>query len=181
MIFDHLPASIADEVTVFGGALRDLILGTPVNDLDLATSSPESERIALEFFAAAGKAGPLTERHGNFVFNGTKVQVLRGIHLPASARDVALISDFTICCCAATREETGFHPHFLRDLERRHLRLHKIPYPLATLARLQKFNQRGFIADDPTLLRLAEAIAAFNFGDRSMVSAQLPEIAACEF
>jgi hypothetical protein len=175
-VIDVLPEEIRRRVTVFGGAVRDLILGKEVNDYDLMVADDETEAKLISFFDECAQRESINARHANYEMNGKKMQVLRGIYFPAEASVVANLSDYTICCCAVTAESIATHVDFFSDLAENRLRLNRVSFPLATLERLQKFALRGFVADHDTLLILASAIQRADLDASDSVKLQLPGI-----
>jgi len=67
--------------------------------------------------------------------------------------------DFTVCCMAVTNESFYYHKSAIFDLIRRRLVVHKLPHPVDTLKRLNKYTIKGFAACNGTLLTIAKAIA----------------------
>ncbi len=172
----RLPAALREGVTVFGGAIRDSFLGKDINDYDLMVADLEIENGLMSFLDEHAFRESVTPRHANYLMDGKKLQVLRGIHFPADAQAVAHLSDYTICCCAVTQNSIGTHVDFFSDLAERRLRLNRVSFPLATLERLQKFVARGFVADHHMILKLAAAIQQADLDNFDEVKRQLPMI-----
>jgi len=67
--------------------------------------------------------------------------------------------DFTVCCFAVNSNNFYYHKSSIFDLIRKRLVIHKLPHPVDTLKRLNKYIGKGFKACNGTLLTLAKAIA----------------------
>src|SRR6188508_2967540 len=85
-----------EEAWVVGGAVRDLLLGRPVLDLDVACLEPRetARRYAQRF---GGAAFPLSERHGAWrvVVDGDE-QTVDFTPLPGTIEDDLATRDFTL-------------------------------------------------------------------------------------
>jgi hypothetical protein len=67
--------------------------------------------------------------------------------------------DFTVCCFAVSADMFYYHKSACFDLIRKKLVVHKLPHPVDTFKRLNKYTKKGFIACNGTLLTIAKAIA----------------------
>lgn len=67
--------------------------------------------------------------------------------------------DFTVCCFAVNSDNFYYHISSIFDLIRKRLVIHKLPMPVDTLKRLNKYVKKGFTACNGTLLTLAKEIA----------------------
>lgn len=67
--------------------------------------------------------------------------------------------DFTVCCFACNADNFYYHKSAIFDLIRKRLVIHKLPHPVDSLKRLNKYTIKGFKACNGTLLTLAKAIA----------------------
>jgi len=68
--------------------------------------------------------------------------------------------DFTVACAATDCRDCFFHEHFFIDLCMKRLAFNKIPYPLSTWRRCQKYIARGFVLCPDEELKLLEAMKA---------------------
>lgn len=70
--------------------------------------------------------------------------------------------DFTVCCAAVDSGKVYNHETFFIDLAKRQLMINKLPFPLSTMWRLQKFIQKGFYMCSGEMLKLSKAIGALQ-------------------
>ncbi len=75
--------------------------------------------------------------------------------------------DFTVCAAAVDYDNFYYHPDFFMDLASKRLQIVSLPYPIATLARLQRYIKKGYTACNGTMLTLARGIQAVNLEDRN--------------
>lgn len=66
--------------------------------------------------------------------------------------------DFTVCCAAVDGKSVFTHDTFWIDLAKRQLMINKLPFPLSTLWRLQKYIKKGYTICSGEMLTLAKAI-----------------------
>lgn len=66
--------------------------------------------------------------------------------------------DFTVCCAAVTSKKVYTHNTFFIDLAKRQLMINKLPFPLSTMWRMQKYIQKGFYMCSGEMLKLSKAI-----------------------
>jgi hypothetical protein len=70
--------------------------------------------------------------------------------------------DFTVCCAAVDRRQIYTHNTFFIDLAKRQLMINKLPFPLSTLWRMQKYIQKGYYMCSGEMLKLAKAIGSLQ-------------------
>jgi len=66
--------------------------------------------------------------------------------------------DFTVCCAAVDGKNVVTHNTFWMDLAKRQLMVNKLPFPLSTLWRLQKYFKKGYFMCSGEMLKLGKAI-----------------------
>jgi hypothetical protein len=70
--------------------------------------------------------------------------------------------DFTVCCAAVDLGRVYTHETFFIDLAKRQLMINKLPFPLSTMWRLQKYINKGFYICSGEMLKLSKAIGALQ-------------------
>jgi len=70
--------------------------------------------------------------------------------------------DFTVCSAAVDLKEVYTHETFFIDLAKRQLMINKLPYPLSTMWRMQKYIQKGYYMCSGEMLKLSKAIGALQ-------------------
>lgn len=70
--------------------------------------------------------------------------------------------DFTVCCAAVDSGKVYTHETFFIDLAKRQLMINKLPFPLSTMWRMQKYIQKGFYMCSGEMLKLSKAIGALQ-------------------
>jgi hypothetical protein len=75
-----------------------------------------------------------------------------------SASETIKEFDFTVCCAAVDIHNVYVHETFFIDLAKRQLMINKLPFPLSTMWRMQKYIQKGFYMCSGEMLKLSKAI-----------------------
>lgn len=75
-----------------------------------------------------------------------------------SAAETIKEFDFTVCCATVDIENVYVHDTFFIDLAKRQLMINKLPFPLSTMWRMQKYIQKGFYMCSGEMLKLSKAI-----------------------
>jgi len=70
--------------------------------------------------------------------------------------------DFTVCCAAVDLGIVYTHETFFIDLAKRQLMINKLPFPLSTMWRMQKYIKQGFYMCSGEMLKLSKAIGALQ-------------------
>lgn len=76
--------------------------------------------------------------------------------------------DFTVCCFALNFNNFYYHNSAPFDLMKMRLVVHKLPHPVDSLKRMNKYTQKGFTACNGTILTIAKAIAELDASDNNM-------------
>lgn len=96
----------------------------------------------------------------------TKTIQLIGTHFFQDPAETISNFDFTVCCAAVDLQKVYHHEHFFEDLACKRLAINSLPFPLATLERLQKYAKKGYTACNGTLLTLTKAISQVDLEDK---------------
>lgn len=153
-------------VYLCGGAIRSWLNGEAVADYDLFVHSgkpiedgkPSDEMLAEEirlktfgfkrsFLCKEGKLITVKNR-------GIKVQIIR-TELK-SASDIISRFDFTCCMFGSDGEFIYASLDAFRDAKRKLIRINKLEYPAASIGRLFKYKERGYICDQHTKKQFIE-------------------------
>jgi hypothetical protein len=179
LFFDELPEQIAQDVFIGGGAIRDYLSGSEVKDIDVFTANKEAEEKLLAFFKEKGKLINENTLLANYTYKDRWFQVIKGKHYNTGYELIDSF-DFTICQAALgveielypeqNRKDLVVHflsaDNFFQDTLAKHLRVHKITYPLSTLERMQKYIQKGYTACNGTLLEVAKSMKDVDFENK---------------
>ncbi|MEX2614113.1 MAG: hypothetical protein WD380_11090, partial [Gaiellaceae bacterium] len=163
-----------EDAWIVGGAVRDLLLGRPVLDLDVACRDPRgaAHRFAKRF---GGAAFPLSERHGAWrVASAGSEETVDFTPLPSGIEADLATRDFTFNAIAIpVGGGDSVDPHRGRaDLEARIVRgvsdsiFRDDPIRLLRAVRLE--DELGFSMDDRTemLLRASSELVTRPAGER---------------
>lgn len=143
---------------IAGGALRAHFANEKVKDIDVFFPSRSA-------FKAVWKK--IEDNSEVLVDNGTVRRILYLtqktpidlVKRPFSSLTATLEAfDFTVACAALSSCALYFHKDFFYDLAGRRLRINALPFPAATLVRLQRYAHRGYHACPETMRQLALAI-----------------------
>ena len=139
-----------------GGALRAFFAHEQVKDLDLFFAEAESVESAKECFLDAGWS--------IVVDNATVLRMTRYrssldlVRMLFESPEKTLENfDFTVACAALSHEKLIVHDRFWFDLAARRLTVNALPFPTASLVRLQRFAGRGYRACPETIRQMALA------------------------
>lgn len=84
--------------------------------------------------------------------------------------------DFTVSCAAVDHGKVYTHNTFFIDLAKRQLMINKLPFPLSTMWRMQKYIKKGYYMCSGEMMKLSKAIGALQTntpeGDRSNIELQ---------
>lgn len=146
-------------IWVAGGAVRTILTGEEVSDVDLFFRDQAARDDMIRNLDSKGAKQlfvcPKRELF-TYDFRGFKVQLICKRYYETK-RQLLDSFDFTICRFGFSLSDVhqlDGHPRVADfvslafsdyyDLQRRHLRVHKIEYPVATLNRIQKYMKKGF-------------------------------------
>lgn len=154
---------------IAGGAIRDHFANQSIeSDIDVFFRNQDDYQSVIDKLVHDRRVERkyVHKELSCFVWRGMDVQLI-GTHFFPGPRETMESFDFTVCCCALDANEIHMHEHFLEDLAARRLAINKLPFPLSTLERLQKYAKKGFTACNGTLLEVAKAIKDVDFEDKT--------------
>jgi hypothetical protein len=157
IFFKDIPSNIS--CWIAGGAVRDYFsIGFVQSDIDIYLSDQDNFNSLKYYFTETEKLVPTFENVNvlNFYRKGKKVQLIKIFFqdLPSTIDSF----DFTVCCCGVTREEVFYHETFFIDLAKKRLVINKLPYPVSTLRRLQKYILKGYKICNGGIIHIVQAI-----------------------
>jgi hypothetical protein len=177
LIFDDLPKNIKYGVFIAGGAVRDYLTDSEINDIDLFVTDQGVLDNLIAFFKEKGKLINENKILANYKYKDKWFQIIKNRFFE-SPRQLIDSFDFTICQAVVYVEnisvnegetkdqmEFEFNETFFQDSLAKHLRTATINFPLSTLERMQKYIKKGYTACNGTLLNVAKAIHATDIND----------------
>ena len=153
---------------IAGGAIRDHFASQQIeSDIDVFFKSQQDYQATIDKLADSRMVQQkyIHKELSCFAWRGVDVQLI-GTHFFEGPKETAESFDFTVCCCALDATDIYMHEHFMEDLAARRLAVNKLPFPLSTLERLQKYSKKGFTACNGTLLEIAKAIKGVDLDDK---------------
>lgn len=163
LILDRLPSIC----WVGGGCVRDFFsIGYMSSDIDVYFPNEEELLKAREWL----EDNQIDIKFENekivmFYMNNQKFEFVK-VYFDSPMATIQEF-DFTVCCCAVSKEDVFIHETFFMDLAKRRLVINKLPFPLSTLQRLQKYFKKGYWICNGGLLDIARAIAKLDFENPS--------------
>jgi hypothetical protein len=168
---------------VAGGSVRDYFsIGKLTSDIDLYFPDAESFEACRKYLMEAEtrivketvdekdieKHIPKTKavryfENDNVImvkYNGRKFDLIKK-HFPSPELTISEF-DFTVSCAAVDSGKVFTHETFFIDLAKRQLMINKLPFPLSTMWRMQKYIQKGFYMCSGEMLKLSKAIGALQ-------------------
>lgn len=164
---------------VGGGCVRDYFsVGKLTSDIDLYFTCEEDYTKCKKYFVEQTKVTINKEEEGKTIIttfpkpkakiifendNVTKVTYkgrpydLIKKYFPSAAETIKEF-DFTVCCAAVDLHNVYTHETFFIDLAKRQLMINKLPFPLSTMWRMQKYIQKGYYMCSGEMLKLSKAI-----------------------
>jgi hypothetical protein len=146
---------------VAGGALTSVFTAQPVNDADIYFKSRAAFEMAVfQSYEEGFWCVDASKRAVTFSDNQTYIYQLMHFDFFPTAEDIFKAFDFTINMAALDLDsgEFTFHDDFLKHCSQRFLRFNKgTRYPLASLARVLKYQQRGYTIGKGDLLKIGLA------------------------
>jgi len=166
--FNHIILNDMDKmncnVWIAGGAVRDYFsIGHPTSDIDMYFPDDVNFDIANAWFSEAGKKLFSNDRLVSYMYNKHRYELIK-IHF-SSPKETIDAFDFTVCCAAIDKDSVYMHDTFFIDLARRRLVINKLPYPLSTLQRMQKYIKKGFTICNGGIIQIAKALGEIDFND----------------
>lgn len=150
---------------IAGGAIRDYFAGQDIDsDIDVFFPNEDARKGANTAMRnnKAFRAAYKSEDISAYWWKGKLVQLI-GKHYFENAAAAIAEFDFTVCCAGINGKDIIGHEYFLADLAGKRLAINKLPFPLSTLQRVQKYAKKGFTACSGALLEIAKAIQRIDF------------------
>jgi len=172
---DNCPANF----WIAGGSIRDrLSIGYVKNDIDFFFPNAIALAKFLDRVKSYMKPEGVQELYANenvtrFRFGKYKVDLVKRFF--RGPEETIAEFDFTVCCCATDFQNLYVHPEFFYDLASRRLVINKLPYPLSTLQRLQRYVKKGYTICNGGLLDIAIAISRFELNSEQNHFAFYPD------
>jgi hypothetical protein len=165
----HVP----DGTFLAGGAVLSLMTGNKINDLDLYFASREAvaefieENNGVYLYSVTDKSISLSLSTTKY---GTKEFQLIYFDSYNSADEVFHDFDFTVCMCAYSFDDKQFYFHtdFWEHLGAKKLVFSpSTKFPIISLLRVEKYQQKGFSISNGELRKIALAISKLNLEAKS--------------
>lgn len=157
---------------VAGGAVRDFFAREETeSDIDLFFQHSAALKLAVDNFEVVLNLRKLYDNDSVIAYKWRNkvVQLIKKYYF-TDAKECIKSFDFTVCSCAVDLNGVYVHDMFFQDLAGRRLAINSLPFPLATLERLQKYIEKGYKACNGTLLEIARGIQTTNLasGENSL-------------
>lgn len=159
---DGSPRLLDVNCWIAGGALRDYFsIGYPQSDIDVFFPDETQYSLLKSFLEEQGyEVQYENDKVCVFFINKHKFDLVKVFFNDPRATIAEF--DFTVCCCAVDKNDVYMHADFFPDLARRRLIINKLPFPLSTLQRLQKYIKKGYSICNGGLLDLSKGIAGLD-------------------
>lgn len=170
--YKHLYNDLKCNVFIAGGCIRDLLSDMPVKDYDIFCRSIDDVPRVLHCFVNAGATITFdTEKFTNLKFKDMTLQIIKSFTYPGY-KEVINSFDFTICQAVVfckreiddLHEKEIFvvdfycHDKFFEDVLTKSLQVSNLPFPVDSLRRAFRFNEKGYKPCKETIFKLATAI-----------------------
>jgi hypothetical protein len=170
-------------VWVAGGAVRDYFsIGKLTTDIDLYFPDVDNFEKAKKYLMEQKTVKVTKEEDGKTIiesypkplakkyfendnvimvtYKGRKFDLIKK-YFPSPELTISEF-DFTVSCAAVDLGKVYTHETFFIDLAKRQLMINKLPFPLSTMWRMQKYIQKGFYMCSGEMLKLSKAIGALQ-------------------
>lgn len=164
---------------VGGGCVRDYFsVGKLTSDIDLYFTCEEDYLKCKKYFVEQNTITVSKEEEGKtiitkfpkqkakvifendnvtkIIYKGRPYDLVRK-YFPSASETIKEF-DFTVCCAAVDIHNVYTHETFFIDLAKRQLMINKLPFPLSTMWRMQKYIQKGYYMCSGEMLKLSKAI-----------------------
>ena len=164
---------------VGGGCVRDYFsVGKLTSDIDLYFTCEEDYLKCKKYFVEQNFVTVSKEEDGKtivtkfpkqkakiifendnvtkIIYKGRPYDLVRK-YFPSASETIKEF-DFTVCCAAVDIHNVYTHETFFIDLAKRQLMINKLPFPLSTMWRMQKYIQKGYYMCSGEMLKLSKAI-----------------------
>lgn len=110
---------------------------------------------------------PLGELY-TFKDGDTKVQLITKFRYE-SMEDLISTFDITAACCGYDGTQFHFDEMFRQDCENKEIGLNRVTFPVATMKRINKYRDKGYMVPNTTLEHLVQEIVRISGGDMSLI------------
>jgi hypothetical protein len=164
---------------VGGGCVRDYFsVGKLTSDIDLYFTCEEDYLKCKKYFVEQNTITVSKEEEGKtiitkfpkqkakvifendnvtkIIYKGRPYDLVRK-YFPSASETIKEF-DFTVCCASVDIHNVYTHETFFIDLAKRQLMINKLPFPLSTMWRMQKYIQKGYYMCSGEMLKLSKAI-----------------------
>lgn len=164
---------------VGGGCVRDYFsVGKLTSDIDLYFTCEEDYLKCKKYFVEQNTVTVSKEEDGKtivtkfpkqkakvifendnvtkIIYKGRPYDLVRK-YFPSASETIKEF-DFTVCCASVDIHNVYTHETFFIDLAKRQLMINKLPFPLSTMWRMQKYIQKGYYMCSGEMLKLSKAI-----------------------
>lgn len=161
---------------VAGGALTSVYTGQGINDVDLYFKDEASFRSAIEGAYDDGLwCVAKTSRAVTFAYGASIIQMMHFKWFPDAA---AIFDSFDFTCCMAAMDcetkEVIMHDDFLKHASQRFLKFHAgTSFPFGTVARVLKYQKRGYTIGANEMLRIALKCATTSIASWDALKEQI--------
>lgn len=159
-----IPESILSNCFIAGGAIRSLVLGEDIKDVDIFCRTPEDLANMIESLRYGPRVGSIieTENAVSFTLNGTQFQIIKV--KTGTPEEVIGEFDFIMNMNYYDFSTNSVYHKSLMTIYDKKLEINpNCRNKLGTLARLEKFLSRGYkIGSRTSLLRLGTQISALD-------------------
>lgn len=152
-----------DGVWIYGGSIRDSIINTKFDDIDVFGKNVDVLKSFVEKNLDGYKQVFSNEALATYKNHEYKVQVINR-HIFDNIHDLIDSADFTICQFAFDGENVFCNPNALIDLFNRKLVVHKLKDDtiLDSLRRMQKYIKKGYTICNGGLIEITKHINSIS-------------------
>ena len=159
-----IPDSLLDEFEddedsfyIAGGAITSIFSKKPINDIDIYPKTTLAKLKLIHYMCERTGIQTITPKSIYGICNGNFQINLVLLENVSSPQDIFDKFDFSINMAAYDMDTESFHfsVNFFRDLAARYIRVnHNTLYPLVSVMRINKYEQRGYTAGKNELAKL---------------------------
>ncbi|MFA5790685.1 MAG: hypothetical protein WC976_06465 [Caldisericia bacterium] len=162
LILNDLPA----KCWIAGGAVRDYFSGEKMSsDIDIYFPNEKEFEKARKWLNRGKGYKKIFEnsRVLSVLYKKRKYDLVK-VYFP-NPQETINNFDFTVSCFAVDKEQVYTHETAFIDLAKRRLVINKLPFPISSMQRLQKYILKGFLICNGGLLEIAQAINSLDLRD----------------
>lgn len=163
---DIIDALIRHEAYVAGGAITSLMTNSEINDVDIYFRNKESAVNFIEEIWDDGNGWVVshTNKATAITHDDITIQLIHFDYFE-SPKEIFDKFDYTVCmgCYDFKTKEFILHNDFLKHNSQRLLKYnHKTAFPIISLLRVQKYNNKGYSISKPEMIRII--LSCMNLG-----------------